>query len=575
MPSVTIPLAGTHNTRQQTFLKSGSSEVNIDQRFRGCVFDLIENPVTGSSSFSIQKRPGLLSIATRATGTTYPFTFCSSTGNIITCQETSASNFKFYIGNSISSYTEVGSAVGTGAVFCTEAYIGSKQYYFITAKEPSSGTTSAFYLVDDSYSSTTFTGDTSNGSPTLSSVSSVAGVYVGQPISGSGIPSNTYISAVGTTTITMNKNATATASTVTITKTPLATFYSLLGNITNFPSGVRGGFVYLDGYVFVMTENGRIYQSALNNPASWAASDYLTVPLQGNSARGLALVGGKIAAFTTRTINFYSNTGNPSGSVLSENKELFQNIGCEGSSLFSLEWAYYSTNGTRIFFIGSRLGKRGIYTFDGYSPVRVSTNSIDKQLSNIDDSFVVYSYVSSGKTYIYVSSKNAPYLNFLGCLENKTWAEGSFENNGYLAIAGGNFGATVNNIYEGPFATRSIGTSGRILQLSDRFYTDNGTAFTLSCQTSKTDFGTEKRKTINSVALLGADIQSSGTATLEYSDDDYANWTTAGTFDLTTSNPRIYRCGSFKGGRAWRLTHSANTAFRAQALKFEYKEGAH
>lgn len=62
-----------------------------------------------------------------------------------------------------------------------------------------------------------FTANTTSGSFTLTSVSSLANLIVGQLITGSGIPANTYITAFPSgSTITMNNAATATASTVTI-----------------------------------------------------------------------------------------------------------------------------------------------------------------------------------------------------------------------------------------------------------------------------------------------------------------------------------------------------------------------
>ena len=64
-----------------------------------------------------------------------------------------------------------------------------------------------------------FTAITTNGSPTLTSVSSAAGLAVGQVLTGAGIPANTTISSISGTTITMSANATATittAETITI-----------------------------------------------------------------------------------------------------------------------------------------------------------------------------------------------------------------------------------------------------------------------------------------------------------------------------------------------------------------------
>lgn len=62
-----------------------------------------------------------------------------------------------------------------------------------------------------------FTADTSSGSVTLTSVSALTNLFVGQLITGSGIPANTYILAFpSASSITMSNAASATASTVTI-----------------------------------------------------------------------------------------------------------------------------------------------------------------------------------------------------------------------------------------------------------------------------------------------------------------------------------------------------------------------
>ena len=102
---------------------------------------------------------------------------------------------------------------------------------------------------------------------------------------------------------------------------------------------------------------------------------------------------------------------------------------------------------------------------------------------------------------------------------------------------------------------------------------DNGAPITYSMEirTSKIDHDYGGRKFINSIRLI-ADDQASGTATLEASDDDYGSWVTLGTFDMTSHDKKISACGSHVGGRAYRLTHSANTPFRAEALEIDYTQ---
>lgn len=64
-----------------------------------------------------------------------------------------------------------------------------------------------------------FTADTTNGSATLTNVSSIAGLFVGQVISGAGITAGTYIVSIGVTTLVMSAAATATAAGVTVSTT--------------------------------------------------------------------------------------------------------------------------------------------------------------------------------------------------------------------------------------------------------------------------------------------------------------------------------------------------------------------
>jgi hypothetical protein len=74
-------------------------------------------------------------------------------------------------------------------------------------------TTSASASLTKVSSTASFTAITTSGSPTLTSVSSLTGLAVGQVLTGAGIPANTAINAISGTTITMSANATATIAT--------------------------------------------------------------------------------------------------------------------------------------------------------------------------------------------------------------------------------------------------------------------------------------------------------------------------------------------------------------------------
>lgn len=96
----------------------------------------------------------------------------------------------------------------------------------------SSGSATTFGVPDDrglhvraydsgrGYEQSTLTANTTNASNVLSSISSTRGLYVGMPVSGTGIPANAAIASItGSTTATMSANATATGTAAALTVT--------------------------------------------------------------------------------------------------------------------------------------------------------------------------------------------------------------------------------------------------------------------------------------------------------------------------------------------------------------------
>ena len=119
-------------------------------------------------------------------------------------------------------------------------------------------------------STVTPTGTTSNGSKTLSSLSSVTGIQVGSSVSGSGISSGTTVTAVSASrsTVTISKSATISRSHVTLTFTTTTT----TSNTSTDPT-VNGSYTY----TVVPLENS--YASWVGNTWQLDNSDPLVAAL--------------------------------------------------------------------------------------------------------------------------------------------------------------------------------------------------------------------------------------------------------------------------------------------------------
>jgi hypothetical protein len=145
-----------------------------------------------------------------------------------------------------------------------------------------------------------FKGSTAVGSPIVSNVSSVAGLSIGQTVTGPRIPASTTIIAVGPTSITLTKNATATALAATLTATAIVQLTAAgvlqVGRI-NLGTGPGIG------------ANALVLTAGTNITEATATSGITEAPLAGATAftmrqGGNGLNEAQALAFTATTGNF-------------------------------------------------------------------------------------------------------------------------------------------------------------------------------------------------------------------------------------------------------------------------------
>lgn len=579
MPEVRLPLVGSFNTRGPFNAYSTLLTTGKDQLFNNCEFEVVKNSVTGTGDVYCIK-PWY-----------YTTTYLASDGVHGVGMEVSSSDFG---GNTwvISSFANPSTAyrpdtatsskiyamrpgsisntsmgLGTGAIIhITETIIGGVKMFLMTSTD---GT--GWFLAKDSITTNdtsinvaaTFTANTTSGNAVLSNVSSFAGRYVGQALSGTGIAAGARILSMdtGASTITMTANATANGTGVTITAERLAKIID-----SDFPSDVIGPFACLGGYNFVMTENGRIYNSNLNSIVSWTAGEYISTNFYPDNAKGGSwVVNNRIAGISGASFEWFYNAGNPSGSPLSPSPELNFQIGAINSRSIT------RVDGSLVWISSLESGSASLYILDGNSPrelPNVQFNQIigSARFSPTQFPSVITYFRLAGKKKIIVGGR------FVLDVENMIWscvsetnavphrASGVYDVLGYDTTGGAIYAVSYTENVR-IFTSQNLGTA--VAVFGD-----------LSIRTKRIDLGTGNRKSVQYYEL-DSDVQASGTATLEVSDDDFQTWTTIGTFDMTKVNPRIYRGGSWKGGRAHRITHSSNTPFRASTLTIKYEVGQH
>ncbi len=581
MTTVRIPLVGNFNQRGITGI--GVLNASEDQRFKNCTFDVLKNPVTGKLTVYVQKRPGWFLDSTpggsnASTGIIKPLSFNA------TITAFSDTNSTIYYNT-----TSVGTITGRAMHF-TETLNGTLGCVVFRSSD---GT--GWYYVDGAKDQLTYTGDTHTNT-VIDNIASTSGMYVGQKLSGTNIVAGTRIAGITSgTAITIDTATTGTTAGVTITKEPIAkiidTDFVTAGS--TFPA-----FVEMDGYLFYGTDTGKVYNSDLNSVTSYDPTNFISPNMSPDNLVALARHKNTIIAMGGASKEVYFNAGNATGSPLQRAPQYFDRVGCfDQRAVTTLE--------NDIYFASSpRYGDMGIFRIRDLQTEKVSTAAVDTILGTTTASGGViyassfrlggYAYVQfvvSGATdgptskllmetgdFLLLESGDKILLEeapsqvasyrttLIYNADLGIWSE--WDSSVSTFVTGGSSTAT-NAIY----ATSRFGTAGAIYRIkpsSDgQLNTDNGTAFTMEIRLSKIDHGTSKRKRIHSLRLI-CDKDTTGTASISWSDDDYATWSTPRTIDLSSKEPKLTNLGSHKGYRAYKITQSSNTPFRAEAIEIEY-----
>ena len=318
-----------------------------------------------------------------------------------------------------------------------------------------------------------------------------------------------------------------------------------------------GKMEHVDGFAFIAGGDGYIYNSDLNSLSSWTAGNRIRKQIRQDFPLGLVKHGQLLLAFGSDSVEGYVNAGNATGSPLRRVPQISDTrIGIQ-TGLGLLTRHYYAHLDSFTYFVGVQAADlgRGVFAFNGERFEKVSTPFVDKILvergfSNIG----VISYF--GKSAIAISLSNGiaagthRWLMFFP--DVKEWFEWT--------------SSVYQPVNSGTFFIGLPSTSARSIYsfASSNTWQDGSTAYTMQTQFKLPGRG-PSRKFMQWAGVIADKAASTSNLSVEFSDDDYASWSTARDIDLSTQKKNIYRCGSYQD-RAVRLSHSANLDCRIESF---------
>lgn len=337
------------------------------------------------------------------------------------------------------------------------------------------------------------------------------------------------------------------------------------GDTSGFPSNTVPGFVYLNGFVYVMDFSGAIWQTVNQNAVagvgSWSALDFITAASEADIAVQLARQLVYIVAIKTWTTQFFYDAGNPTGSSLSPLPGALYNFGCISADTFA------DLDGVLFWVTQSKEGTSRIVMIENLNAKFVSNVAVEKALSlnqigsgswyslayqHAGHRFYVITNVTTNITMVYDISEELWYL----------WTD--HQGNLYpIAARGGPGISEWHQTIAGSF----------IYQMAPDYVYPNdfGNVFPVDIYTPNFDAGVDRSKTLSQIRFEADQVSGSKLQT-RFSDNDYQTWNNFRTVDLSQKRPILTDEGSFYR-RAYHLRHNCNTKFRIRAMDLQMDLG--
>ena len=321
----------------------------------------------------------------------------------------------------------------------------------------------------------------------------------------------------------------------------------------NYPAQTVPGIAVMGGFAFVLTPQGEVHNSNIENPFVWGVLDFLTADYENDPGVAIAKHLNYVVVFGQWTTQFFYNAGTPEGTPLLPQLVANLRIGCVAAQ---------SVQGVDNFtyFVGqTENGGRSVYRLNGTAPEAVSSPYVDKVLMVVSTAFMQgINYAIAGHNLFLLKTAAASALAY-DVTQGEWYLWDTFP-----------YGEAITS-----FATGGMylwaNEDGALVVTGPTLYTDAISGdYTFQCQTDKVDHGNTALKFGGRVVMVGD--RNDADVVIAYSDDDDETYYDLGTVDMDQTRPFLTRLGAFRR-RAWRPRQTDDQPARWEALEVTFSQG--
>lgn len=335
-----------------------------------------------------------------------------------------------------------------------------------------------------------------------------------------------------------------------------------------------------DGYLFALSETGKIYNTNINSNTAWSALNVISASAFFGKALRLIKNGQFLMCFGTKHVEVFYNANNPSGSPLNRYNDV------------TIPLNIYNANAvlqvdTGIYVVGKMDGSRdGVYFIPNGSLEisKISTAAVDKMLCTNNNARIASLQLFRCENALVITiALDTEHPSLLS--NNGSFAFDPAEKVWYVwdvtAYANADSTLTAHNI--------AYPLSGTVLiseyaSPSDPVYyigyqtggaedtEHNGNPVAFEIVTPNYDFNVRFVKSNPRVELI-ADQDPVVTFNVFTSDDDYQTWDDCGPVELVDPRPELHRLGMSRR-RAYKLVRNEAHNVRVEALELTVEVGS-
>jgi hypothetical protein len=342
---------------------------------------------------------------------------------------------------------------------------------------------------------------------------------------------------------------------------------------TNYISSlVNQGMAYLDGVWYAMRANGQVIGSAINDPTTWPALDFVQADVTYGNGIACQRHLNYVLAFYDQGLQVYWDAdAAPNGEGIALNPVLNASFrtGCYASQTIVelCDNCFWMSN---TYQYG-----RQIQMMTGLQMQPISTPWVERVLNSavlspiaLDDIWAFGLELAGHQLYcLTLPNSNVTLVYDVG---TQVWGTWSSVVGGVEQYFTGRFSikAPYNVVTGAALNTDTLQdvSTGRPMLMLATNYTDATGPMNVTCVTPPYDWKTSNYKRFNYMTQLADSINTS--ISVSYTDNDYQSFSTPRVMGLMGPRNQLRNCGSSRR-RAWKMFHQDNTPLRLYEVRMD------